>query len=126
MSKAFVKASSEVDGNSVPAGDRTNIKVLIGAEEAPNFAMRKFCIEAGGSMPLHRNLVEHEQYVLSGSAKITINDEEFQVKAGDVVYIPAEAPHSYQNTGESDFEFLCLVPNKTDELEILEKTAASK
>ena len=70
-------------------------------------------------MPNHTNLVEHEQYVLNGQAKIGIGAEEFVVKKGDAVLIPAEIPHWYQNVGEEPFEFLCLVPNQADTITIL-------
>jgi quercetin dioxygenase-like cupin family protein len=41
------------------------------------------------------------------------------VNAGDVVFIPEGAPHWYQNNGEEDFEFLCIIPNKKDNLRIV-------
>ncbi len=47
-------------------------QVLISAEEAPHFAMRCFTIQPGGKMPLHTNTVEHEQFVLSGKAEVTL------------------------------------------------------
>jgi quercetin dioxygenase-like cupin family protein len=31
-----------------------------------------------------------------------------------VVFIPAGAAHSYENTGDGAFEFLCIVPNQED------------
>ncbi len=68
-------------------------QVLISAEEAPNFAMRCFTIQPGGSMLLHTNLVEHEQYVLSGSANVVIGEETYTVEPGNVVFIPAGAAH---------------------------------
>ena len=34
----------------VPAGSRTTKQVLIGPEEGPNFALRKFTMEPGGGM----------------------------------------------------------------------------
>jgi quercetin dioxygenase-like cupin family protein len=30
-------------------------------------------------------------------------------------------PHWYQNIGEEDFEFLCLIPNLLDEIKLIEK-----
>ena len=72
-------------------------------------------------MPRHTNTVEHEQYVLRGQARITIGDETHYLKAGDVVFIPEGAIHSYENTGEEPFEFLCIVPNKEDKITILEE-----
>lgn len=105
---------------TIEAGTGTTMQVLIGPDEAPNFAMRRFSMEPGGGMPLHTNEVEHEQFVTRGSARIGIGDEEYEVKAGDVVFIPAGVPHFYESTGEEPFEFLCLVPNGPDKIEILE------
>jgi quercetin dioxygenase-like cupin family protein len=114
-----VKHSEEVTRNEVAAGEKTSMQVLIGPDEGPNFAMRRFIMEPGGGMPRHTNLVEHEQYVLRGQARIGIDEEVFEVAAGDVVFIPAGVPHWYQSTGEENFEFLCLVPNLPDKIEIL-------
>jgi len=56
--------------------------------------------------------------VLRGRARITTGDRVHEVKSGDVLYIPAGMPHSYEVV-EAPFEFLCLVPNLPDKLEIL-------
>lgn len=115
-----VKHADEVPAVQVGAGKGTSFQVLIGQDEAPNFAMRRFTMEPGGGMPRHTNLVEHEQYVLRGRARIGIGDEVLEVKADDVVFIPAGVPHWYEAQGEESFEFLCLVPNKEDKIEILD------
>jgi quercetin dioxygenase-like cupin family protein len=116
-----VKHTHEVETQVVEAGTGTTIQVLISPEEGPHFAMRRFVIQPGGGMPNHTNLVEHEQYVLSGQAKIGIGTEVFEVKKGDVVFIPAQIPHWYKNDGEEPFEFLCMVPNKSDTITILDE-----
>ena len=116
-----VKHAKDVEANNVAAGKDTTIQVLISAQEGPNFALRKFSMQKGGGMPRHTNTVEHEQYVLRGQATITIGDETHHVKAGDVVFIPEGAIHSYQNTGEEPFEFLCIIPNKEDKVTVVEK-----
>jgi quercetin dioxygenase-like cupin family protein len=103
----------------VEAGTDASIQVLIGPDEGPNFAMRRFIMKPGGGMPAHTNTVEHEQYVLTGRARIGIGDTVHDVKEGDVVFIPAGVPHWYQVEGDETFEFLCMVPNKTDEVKIL-------
>jgi mannose-6-phosphate isomerase-like protein (cupin superfamily) len=59
--------------------------------------------------------------VLRGRAQIGIGDEIIEVKATDVVFIPAGVPHWYQNIGNEPFEFLCMVPNKPDKIEVLPK-----
>ena len=116
-----VKHTHEIEAKIVEAGTGTIMQVLIPPEEGPHFAMRRFVMQPGGGMPNHTNLVEHEQYVLNGRAKIGIGNETFEVRKGDVVFIPAQVPHWYQNIGEEPFEFLCLVPNKSDNIFILEE-----
>lgn len=118
-----VKHASEVEAKDVAAGKDTTIQVLISSKEGPNFAMRRFVMQKGGGIPRHTNTVEHEQYVLRGSATITIGDETYHVKAGDVVFIPEGAVHSYQNTGEEPFEFLCIIPNKEDKITIVDEAS---
>jgi quercetin dioxygenase-like cupin family protein len=114
-----IKHSDAVATEEVKAGKGTVRQVLIGPDEAPHFAMRRFIMQPGGGMPNHTNTVEHEQYVLRGQAKVGIGDKVFDVKQGDVVFIPAGVPHWYQVAGAEQFEFLCLVPNLPDKTEIL-------
>lgn len=115
-----VRRSAEVAGREVAAGTATRVHVLLGPDDgAPHFAMRRFVMGEGGGMPRHTNSVEHEQYVLRGRARVTIGEREHEVEAGDVLYIPAGAPHSYRVV-EAPFEFLCMVPNLPDRLEVLE------
>lgn len=115
-----VKHAHEIKSKTVEAGTGTTMQVLISTEEGPHFAMRRFVIQPGGGMPKHTNLVEHEQYVLNGHAEIGIGEEVFEVRQGDVVFIPAEIRHWYKNVGQKPFEFLCLVPNKPDTITIME------
>jgi quercetin dioxygenase-like cupin family protein len=107
----------------VKAGNRTSMQVLISAQEGPHFAMRRFIMEPGGGMPNHTNTLEHEQYVLQGHAMIGIGEEEIAVNAGDIVFIPEGMPHWYQNIGEENFEFLCIIPNKEDRVTLLDKAS---
>ena len=117
----IVKRVSDVTAEDVGAGTGTTRQVLIGPDEAPNFAMRRFVMEPRGGIPAHTNTVEHEQYVLRGRAKIGIGEEVFDVEKGDVVFIAAGTPHWYRVEGDEPFEFLCMVPNLPDKIEMLEK-----
>ncbi len=106
--------------NPVESAEKTSIQVLIGPDEAPNFAMRRFIMEPGGGMPKHTNAVEHEQFVLRGRARVGIGDDVFEVEANTALFIPAGTPHWYQVLSDEPYEFLCLVPKKPDEVTILE------
>jgi len=116
-----VKHAEDVEKKNVAAGKDTTIQVLISAQEGPNFALRKFSMKPGGGMPRHTNSLEHEQYVLRGRARIGIGEETYEVNAGDVVFIPEGAIHFYDNIGDEPFEFLCIIPNKPDEIKIVDE-----
>ena len=111
-----VKHADHVPAQPVQAGTGTTRQVLIGPDEGPNFALRRFIMEPGGGMPPHTNTVEHEQYVLRGTATIGIGDETIEVRTGHVVFIPAGTPHWYKAHPGEPFEFLCIVPNKEDRI----------
>ena len=116
-----LKHANEMPAKVVGAGRDTTMQVLIGSDEGPNFAMRRFIMEPGGGMPLHTNAVEHEQYVLRGKGRVVIGEETLEVQRDDVVYIPAGVPHSYDSIGDEPFEFICVVPNRPDEIRLVDE-----
>jgi quercetin dioxygenase-like cupin family protein len=109
---------ADVPEEPVAAGRHTTRQVLIGPDQGPNFALRRFIMQPGGGIPSHTNTVEHEQYVLCGRARVGLGDRVLEVGAGDVVYIPAGQPHWYEVLGNERFEFLCVVPNLPDRMEM--------
>ncbi len=114
-----VKSADETVRQAVKAGAATETQVLLGEKDGvSNFFMRRFTMGEGGGMPLHTNTVEHEQYVLRGRARVGIADRVYEIKADDVLYIPAGVPHYYEVV-EAPFQFLCLIPNKPDRIEIV-------
>jgi quercetin dioxygenase-like cupin family protein len=119
--QGVVKPAEAVRSQDVSAGTGTQMQVLIGPEDgAPHFVMRRFIMEKGGGIPTHTNKVEHEQYVLRGRAQVGIGANVHEVHGGDVLYIPAGAPHYYKVI-DAPFEFLCIVPNAPDKIEIAPK-----
>jgi quercetin dioxygenase-like cupin family protein len=120
MTRGVVKGADSVEAQKVVAGTATRSQILIGTDDgAPNFAMRRFIMEDGGGMPRHTNEVEHEQYVLRGRARVGIGDSVFEVAANDVLFIPVKTPHFYEVV-EAPFEFLCVVPNSPDRIDIID------
>jgi len=108
----LVKKINEVPEEEVKAGTKTTKQVLISSNEAPNFAMRKFIIQPGGGMPMHTNMVEHEQLVLNGIADVVIGEHKFIAKKDDVVFIPAGVPHSYTTLEKNRSNFCALFQTK--------------
>lgn len=119
--KPVVKRAEDVTYEAVDAADGMAKGVLIDESDgAPNFAIRRFVLEPGASVPKHTNDVEHEQYVLEGEYTVGIGDEEYTVSTGDSLLIPAGAVHWYRNEGEYRGAFLCAVPNGDDEIKLAE------
>lgn len=53
---------------------------------------------------------DHEEiyYIIKGTGSITIEDEVFKFRDGDIIYIPVNAVHSVTNDGEEMIEFLAF------------------
>jgi quercetin dioxygenase-like cupin family protein len=120
--KGMVRPASRVARKQVAAGQATETQVLLGPDDGMrHFAMRRFTMGPGGGMPLHTNTVEHQQFVLRGRARVAIGSEIFEVGPEDVVYIPEGVPHSY-SVVEAPFEFLCMVPNAPDHIELVDSS----
>jgi quercetin dioxygenase-like cupin family protein len=119
--KPLIRRSDEITYEDVGAAEGMRKGVLVAEDHgAPNFAIRRFELNPGASVPEHTNEVEHEQYVLSGEYVVGIGDEEFTVSEGDSLLIPAGVVHWYRNEGDEPGAFLCAVPNGDDEIELVE------
>ena len=119
--QALITSISDVEITPIAAAKDTSMQVLIPSTVADNFIMRRIVIKAGGSMPNHTNSVEHEQYVLAGSAEVGIGDKVYQLKKDDVLLIPANIPHWYKASADEDYIFICLIPNKEDVISLVDK-----
>jgi quercetin dioxygenase-like cupin family protein len=118
---AVLRRSDAVSYEPVDAADGLSKGVLIDADDgAPNFAIRRFTLDAGAEVPKHTNAVEHEQYVLEGEYVVGVGEEEHTVSAGDSLLIPAGTVHWYRNDGDAQGAFLCAVPNGDDEIQLQE------
>ena len=90
--------------------------VMVGREDgAPNFTLRQFKVEPGGHSPRHSHDYEHEVYIVEGGGTVLLNGKEQPIKAGDVVYVPADHEHQFRAAagsaaGSGGMTFLCLVP----------------
>ncbi|RZV12198.1 cupin domain [Natrinema hispanicum] len=121
MTEPVLRRSDEIEYDPVDAADGLEKGVLLNDDHgAPNFAIRRFVLEAGGEVPKHTNEVEHEQYVLAGAYTVGIGDETYEVEAGDSLLIPAGTVHWYRNDGDEPGAFICAVPNGDDEIQLLE------
>ena len=115
----IVRRRDEIDYEPVDAADGLRKGVLIDdSHGAPNFAIRRFTLDPGATVPKHPTAVEHEQYVLAGEYVVGIDGTEHVVRPGDSLLIPAGVVHWYRNEGDEAGAFLCAVPNGDDTIEL--------
>ena len=114
MSQAspVIRKMSDVVASIVDRSRGATIQVLIGPEDnAPNFFTRRFTLEPGGRIPKHMHEdIEHEQVMLEGELTLGLDDEQRVVRAGEVVFIPADVAHWYENRTLEPVRFLCMIP----------------
>ena len=91
------------------------MEIMVGrADGAPNFALRHFVVRPGGHSPLHQHDYEHEVFIIEGEGEAECDGEVRTVRAGDVLFIPANDQHQFRNRSDDLFRFLCLVPVSFD------------
>ena len=100
----YCKNIKDYETNEIPKTIDAKIAVLTPKDDK-DFIVRKVSLEVGGSMPNHTNLIQHQQYVLKGEAKVIIGTEEYHAKEGDFLYIPAGVPHYYEACFNKPYEF---------------------
>lgn len=99
----------------MPGVKDATMAVMVGrADSAPNFAMRQFEVAPGGNTPRHSHDYEHEVFVVSGTGTVFLDGVDQNVRAGDVIYVPADEEHQFRATGPDPLRFLCMVPMSRD------------
>ena len=68
-------------------------------DDAPNFGMRLFEVEAGGATDHHQHPWEHEVFIVSGNGHLLTDDGSKPFAEGQAVFVPPNAMHQFQNTG---------------------------
>ncbi|MFW6448824.1 MAG: cupin domain-containing protein [Halobacteriota archaeon] len=118
---AVLKRAEEVTYEPVDAAEGLTKGVLLGESDGtPRFAIRRFVLDAGATVPRHTNEVEHVQYVLEGRYLVGLDDATHEVSPGDSLYIPAGAVHWYRNEGDEAGSFLCAVPHGDDAIRLID------
>jgi quercetin dioxygenase-like cupin family protein len=80
------------------------------ADGAPNYALRVIEVAPGGHTPKHTHPYEHENYVVEGQGRVLIENAWHDVGPGSVIFVPAGTLHTYENSADVPFRFLCGIP----------------
>lgn len=75
--------------------------------ESLNFNV--YCIVPGQENPLHRHPLSDEVlYFVSGTGECRVGEAVYQVKLGDLVLAPKDAPHAVRNTHATE-NLVCIL-----------------
>lgn len=85
-------------------------KIVVGDTESEGkYTILSDLWKVGFSVPTHYHAKHFETFfLLSGEAEWTVNGEKHAMKAGDAVYIPANAPHSARTLGDKPAHFILI------------------
>lgn len=88
------------------------IRWLVGKDSpAPTFYLRQLELAPGGFTPFHAHPWEHEIYVLEGNGRLkTGPDAYIPLEKGSFALVMPDEEHQFQNTGDTTFKFLCIIP----------------
>jgi len=88
-------------------GDTYTITVT-GEQTAGRFCVIDMHIPPGGGPPPHRHDFEETFIVLEGEMEATFRGQKSLVRTGDMINIPANAPHQFHNTSGEAVRMLCI------------------
>jgi len=88
-------------------GDTYTI-LLTGKDTAGRYCLIDMHVPPGGGPPPHRHDFEESFTVLEGEIEATFRGVRSTVHAGQVIHIPANAPHQFRNKSEKPARLLCL------------------
>jgi len=88
-------------------GDTYTI-LLAGKDTAGRYCLIDMHVPPGGGPPPHRHDFEESFTVLEGEIEATFRGSKSAIRAGEVVNIPANAPHQFKNESKRPARLLCL------------------
>jgi mannose-6-phosphate isomerase-like protein (cupin superfamily) len=90
--------------------DGSSIRELAGPSTSPavNQSLAEATIPVGGATQAHYHVAAEELYFLvAGTGRMRLGEEERDVAAGDCIVIAPGAPHKIWNTGAEPLVLLC-------------------
>ena len=105
-----IRKSSEIE--TILGSEGTKIKQYFHPHNTLNgigYSLAHFTLGSGKKSTLHKIKSSEIYYILEGEAILTIDDEIYQLKKDDSIYVPPSSMQYIENAGKSDLRFLCIV-----------------
>lgn len=82
--------------------------LVSGEDTAGRYSLIDMYVPPGGGPPPHRHDFEESFTVLEGEIEATFRGEKVSLRTGQVIQIPANAPHQFRNNSAQPARLLCL------------------
>lgn len=114
--------SEYIDKENPTPDQRYRTEVLTEPDDAKRLAGIFVILPPGEQVPYHYHAARESLiYIVSGEGIEKVETEEFPVKAGDVLFIPANERHTIMNRSNNDLRYLEFYsPIERDFIEVAE------
>lgn len=79
-----------------------------------DYVARYFTTAPGAKTPFHAHDWPHYVLITEGSARGMIMGKVYELSAGSWAHVPPNTEHFFENTGEGNLSFICIVPKEGD------------
>jgi quercetin dioxygenase-like cupin family protein len=79
-----------------------------GEDTEGRYSLIDMHVPPGGGPPAHRHDFDESFTVLEGEIEATFRGEKLSLRTGQVIQIPANAPHQFRNNSAQPARLLCL------------------
>jgi quercetin dioxygenase-like cupin family protein len=93
---------------------------LVGADHRATISLILDRSEPGTGPRLHRHPYDETWVVQEGNVTFQAGEERLQARPGDIVIVPADAPHKFTNDGPGRSNMVCIHSSPTFRTEWLE------
>ena len=105
--RSAAKSGSENGRHIGIVGDTYTI-LISGKDTAGRFCLIDMFVPPGGGPPSHRHDFEETFSLLEGELEFTLRGNKQDLRAGESVNIPANAPHQFHNASNQPARMLCI------------------
>lgn len=92
----------------------------LASSDAMAFEMRYFEVGPGGTTSFERHDHEHVVLVVRGRGRVLLGETWHELAPFDVVHVPSQTPHRFENAGNEPFGIVCTVDRVRDRPELLD------